>query len=82
MKDYPPEHVEERAATDVLCVRHLPKSEDCAIDAKDSPEDDVGRYSVDPPRDLLPEPGAWRSRCVEGAACAGGPVPMSRVPNA
>ena len=53
---------------DILCVCNLPQKKDYAIDAKYSPEDDIGRYPVDPLGDFMPEPEAWRSRRVEGAA--------------
>jgi len=68
--------------TDVLGVGHLPQYKDCAIDAKDSPENDIGRYPVDPLGDLLPEPEAWRLRRVERATSCRIPASMSRVPAA
>ena len=68
--------------TDILCVGHLPQREDHAIDAEYSPEDDTGRDPVDSLGYFLPKPEAWRSRCVERAACARSPAAMSRVPAA
>ena len=58
----------ERTVADILCGCHLPQNEDCAIDTKYPPENDIGRYPVDSLGDLLPEPEAWGSRRVEGAA--------------
>jgi hypothetical protein len=76
------EHLEEGTVADILGVGHLPQYKDCAIDAKDSPENDIGRYPVDSLGDFLPEPEAWRPRRVERAASPRSLASMSRVPAA
>jgi len=65
---------------DVLCIGDLPQRKDYTIDAKNSPENKIGRYPVDSVGDLLPEPEAWRPWRVEGAASARSPAAMGRIP--
>ena len=68
--------------TNPLCACHLPEQKHSTVDAKDSPENKVGRQPVDSLRDLLPEPESWRSGCVEGGTSTRGPATMGRVPTA
>ena len=68
--------------TDILGIGHLPQHKDYTIDAKDSPENDVGRYPVDFLGDLLPKSETWWSRRVERATATRSPASMSRVPAA
>lgn len=68
--------------TDILGIGHLPQHKDYTINAKYSPENDVGGYPVDSLGYLLPKSETWWPRCIERATPTRSPASMCRVPAA